>query len=136
MNRYKDYPSVVGYFIIDEPYNANPYGRVFRTMLEADPGCVPQLNLLPPVPAVEDQRGYIEDWISSVGTGMTSYLSFDQYPLGLEAGSYPTQMFQNIELIWAAGLKYDVKTAMYIQSTGADSRWPNTADPPWRKRGS
>lgn len=121
VNRYKEYPSVVGYFIVDEPSNANPLGRVFRTMLEADPGCIPQMNLLPPVPAVPDPRGYIEDWISSVGTGMKAYLSFDQYPLGLEEGSYPTQMFQNIELIWSAGLKYGVKTAMYIQSTGADS---------------
>lgn len=121
VNRYKDYPSVVGYFIVDEPYNANPLGRIFRTMLEVDPGCIPQMNLLPPIAAVEDPRGYAEDWISSVGTEMDAYLSFDQYPLGIVKGSYPGHMFRNIELIWSTGLKYDVKTAIYIQSTGADS---------------
>lgn len=115
INRYKDYPSVAGYYIKDEPLNANSLGRVARIMREMDPGCIPQLNLLP-MHAVKDGRGYIEDWISAAGKGI-EYLSYDHYPFGLEEGSIP-QMYGFMDQVRQAGLKYDVKTALYLQAIG------------------
>lgn len=116
VRRYKDHDSVVGYYVLDEPRNANPFGRVARIMVEEHPGCITQLNMLPAF-ALEDPRGHAEDWINSVGAENLRYLSFDQYPFDLQEGSVP-QMFPNFKLIWETGLKYNVDTALYIQSIG------------------
>ena len=116
VHRYKDYECVAGYFIQDEPGNANPLGRVARIMSEEDPGCIVQMNMLP-MPALADARGHAEDWINAAGRENLQYLSYDQYPFGLQAGSVP-QMFANMNLVRETGLKYDVKTALYIQSIG------------------
>jgi hypothetical protein len=116
VNRYKDNKSVVGYFLGDEPANANPYGRIARIMSREHPGCIVQLNLLPTF-ALEDPRGHVEDWINAAGVDNLRYLSYDQYPFGLEEGSIP-QMFPNMDFIREIGLKYGVDTALYIQSVG------------------
>lgn len=58
-----------------------------------------------------------EDWINAAGRENLRYLSFDQYPFGLQEGSVP-QMFPNINYVREIGLKYDVDTALYIQSIG------------------
>lgn len=116
VRRYKDYECVAGYFIQDEPGNANPLGRVARIMSEEDPGCIVQMNMLPMV-ALADARGHAEDWINAAGRENLQYLSYDHYPFSLQAGSVP-QMFANMDLVRETGLKYNVKTALYIQSIG------------------
>lgn len=85
-------------------------------MVKEHPGCITQLNMLP-MGALADPRGHAEDWINAAGKGNLRYLSFDQYPFGLQAGSVP-QMFPNMNLVRETGLKYNVDTALYIQSIG------------------
>ena len=85
-------------------------------MSREHPGCIVQLNLLPTF-ALEDPRGHVEDWINAAGVDNLRYLSYDQYPFGLEEGSIP-QMFPNMDFIREIGLKYGVDTALYIQSVG------------------
>lgn len=114
--RYRDYDCVAGFYVKDEPSNANPYGRVARIFREEMPGCLVQLNMLP-MGALQDPKGHAEDWINAAGPENISYLSYDQYPFGLEAGSVP-QMFANMNLVREIGLKYGVDTALYLQSVG------------------
>lgn len=121
VRRYRDEPSVAGYFIIDEPLNANIYGRVARIMREEDPDCIPQLNLFP-IGTAKDYRGYAEDWLGSAGPGAVRYLSFDAYPFGAAPGSDP-EMFTNLNEIREIGLRYGVDTALYIQATGMEGAY-------------
>lgn len=121
VRRYRDEPSVAGYFIIDEPLNANIYGRVARIMREEDPDCIPQLNLFP-FGTAKDYRGYAEDWLGSAGPGAVRYLSFDAYPFGAAPGSDP-EMFANLNEIREIGLRYGVDTALYIQATGMEGSY-------------
>ncbi|HOA31866.1 MAG TPA: hypothetical protein PKM70_08070, partial [Clostridia bacterium] len=88
VRRYKDNECVVGYLLLDEPHNANPFGRVAKIMAEEHPGCISQLNMLP-MGALPDPRGHAEDWISSAGRENVRYLSYDQYPFALQPGSIP-----------------------------------------------
>lgn len=112
--KWMEYEGVVGFFLRDEPQNANPYGRVTKAIREVFPNAICQMNMLP-YGALKDAKAHAEDWVSSVGMGNLSYLSFDQYPFGLTENSRP-QMFYNLNLVREIGLKYDVKTACYIQS--------------------
>lgn len=116
VKRYKDNECVVGFYMKDEPLNANPYGRVARIMTDMMPRCITQLNMYP-MNALPDAKAHAEDWINAAGRENLRYLSFDQYPFGLQPGSVP-QMFPNMDLVWRTGLKYDVDTALYIQSIG------------------
>ena len=114
--RYREYDCVAGFYLKDEPSNANPYGRIARIFREEMPGCLVQLNMLP-MGALQDPKGHAEDWINAAGPENMSYLSYDQYPFGLEAGSVP-QMFANMNFVREIGLKYGVDTALYLQSVG------------------
>lgn len=117
VEKYKDYSCVVGFFLRDEPLNANAYGRVTRVISEAMPGAICQMNMLP-INALPDYQGHAEDWINAAGPENLRYLSFDQYPFGLQEGSVP-QMFVNMNAVRETGLKYGVDTALYIQSVGS-----------------
>lgn len=112
--KWMKYEGVVGFFLRDEPQNANPYGRVVQAIREVFPNAICQMNMLP-AGAFKDPVGHAEDWVNSAGLGNLSYLSFDQYPFGLAEGSRP-QMFYNLDLVRNVGLKYGVNTACYIQS--------------------
>ena len=112
--KWMKYKGVVGFYIKDEPQNANPYGRVTRAIREVFPNAICQMNMFP-WGALKDARAHAEDWINSAGYGNVSYLSFDQYPFGVAENSRP-DMFYNLDLVRTTGLKYDVKTACYIQS--------------------
>lgn len=57
VKRYKNNECVVGYYVLDEPSNANPFGRVARAMTKEHPGCITQLNMLP-MGALADPRGH------------------------------------------------------------------------------
>lgn len=124
VRRYKDNECVVGYLLLDEPHNANPFGRVAKIMAEEHPGCIAQLNMLP-MGALPDPRGHAEDWISSAGRENVRYLSYDQYPFALQPGSIP-QMFGNMNFVREVGLKYNVDTALYIQSVGVIDKFRRT----------
>lgn len=114
VNKYKDYESVVGFYLKDEPTNANAWGHVAQVINSAFPGAICQLNMLP-AGALEDARGHAEDLINAFGAENLRYLSFDQYPFGAAADSRPG-MFGNFELVRSIGLKYGVDTACYIQA--------------------
>lgn len=113
--RYKNYDCVVGYHIIDEPSYANQYAQAIRMTQEVDPGSIAQLNFFP-IGAIPDLMEQAEDLLSIVGDDLR-YLSYDQYPFAVTPGSVP-QMFNNMDEFRVLGLKYDIDTALYIQSIG------------------
>lgn len=114
-SKYKDREAVIGYYLVDEPSNANPWGRVTRLMNSVMPGAVCQMNMLPAF-ALANPQGHAEDWINAAGAENLRYLSYDHYPFGLAADSRPN-MFDNMDLVREVGLKYGVDTALYIQAT-------------------
>lgn len=118
VEKYRQYESVVGFYIKDEPANANEYFPSVRTVAKYFPGAISQLNFLP-FGAVPDYVGYIHDYASLSGGDASTvrYLSFDAYPFGLAEGSVP-QMFANFDVLRKAGLLYGLDTAMYLQSIG------------------
>lgn len=113
--KYAKYEPVIGFYLVDEPGNANPFGRIARVMCDVMPGAVCQMNMLPAF-ALKDAQGHAEDWVNAAGVENLRYLSYDHYPFGLQANSRP-QMFDNMELVRSVGLKYGVDTALYIQAT-------------------
>ncbi len=129
VEKYRDVDCVAGYYLRDEPSNANPYGRVGRIMAQADPDCIAQLNMLPAW-ALADAEGHAVDWINAIGPENLRYLSYDQYPFPWTPGSAPAGMYVNMNLVREIGLKYGVDTALYIQSVGVTNnfRHPTVAE--------
>ena len=126
--RYKDYDCVVGYHIIDEPSYANQYAQAIKISQQVDPGSIAQFNFLP-IGALPDLMEQAEDLLSIVGDDLR-YLSYDQYPFDTTPGSAP-QMFNNMDKFRVLGLKYNIDTALYIQSIGSDKygyRKPTVAE--------
>ena len=115
--KYKDYACVWGYHVIDEPSDANQYARIVQLMQQVKPGAIAQINFFP-IGALADVPAQMEDFLSVVGKGNLSYLSYDQYPFSPEPNSVP-QMFNNMDVVRNLGLKYDVDTALYIQAVGS-----------------
>lgn len=125
VDRYKEMDCVAGYYLKDEPSNANPYGRVARFLSKADPDCITALNLLPAW-ALADPEGHAVDWVNAAGPENLRYLSYDQYPFGWQEGSRPSSLYANLDLIRRVGLAYGVDTALYIQSVGVVNNFRQT----------
>ena len=96
--KYKDYACVWGYHVIDEPSDANQYARIVQLMQQVKPGAIAQINFFP-IGALADVPAQMEDFLSVVGKGHLSYLSYDQYPFSPEPNSVP-QMFNNMEDVY------------------------------------
>lgn len=118
VSKYRKYDCVAGFYIKDEPVNANPYFESVEKITKYYPGAICQMNFFP-FGAVSDYNGYIGDYAALSGgdRSVIRYLSFDAYPFGLAEGSIP-QMFGNLNIIRETGLKYNLDTAMYLQSIG------------------
>ncbi|MBQ7699581.1 MAG: discoidin domain-containing protein [Clostridia bacterium] len=121
VDEYKDVPGAYGYYMLDEPYNANTFIDAYKALKEADPKGYMHLNFLPghAYASYEIYESQMNDWLRlCAGAGYPQeYIMYDMYPFPLEKGSVSwTPMLKNLESVRKVGLKNNVKTAMYIQS--------------------
>ena len=118
---YKDVPAAYGYYMLDEPYNANTFIEAYRTMKEVDPNGYMHLNFLPghAYPSYEIYESQMNDWLRlCASTGYPQeYVMYDMYPFLLSKDSIArTLMMKNLDSVRKVGLANNVKTGMYIQS--------------------
>ncbi|WP_256759305.1 S-layer homology domain-containing protein [Cohnella sp. WQ 127256] len=121
VNDYKDHPATYGYYVKDEPTPSEleDYAIAYNRVLQLDPERIPSLNLLPKTWAIPNYKGYVEGWINAVGASNLKLLSFDFYPFpDSPSGGVSEDYYVTLEHIKEAGLKYNLKTAGYLQSFG------------------
>ena len=121
VDEYKDLPGAYGYYMLDEPYNANDFIDAYKALKAADPDGYMHLNFLPghAYPTFDVYESQINDWVKlCASTGYPQeYIMYDMYPFGLSKNSIAREiMMKNLNSVRKVGLKNDVKTAMYIQS--------------------
>lgn len=121
VDEYKDVPGAYGYYMLDEPYNANTFIDAYRALKEADPDAYMHLNFLPghAYPSYAIYESQMNDWLRlCAGTGYPQeYVMYDMYPFLLSKDSITrTLMMKNLDSVRKVGLENNVKTAMYIQS--------------------
>lgn len=121
VDEYKDVPGAYGYYMLDEPYNANSFIDAYKALKEADPYGYMHLNFLPghAYPSYETYESQMNDWLKlCASTGYPQeYVMYDMYPFPLQANSIAREtMMRNLESVRKVGLANNVKTAMYIQS--------------------
>jgi len=129
------HPAFMGFYLMDEP-GAGKFAdlaHVNRYLLAKEPNGVPYINLFPTY-ANEQQLGtktyeeHVERFMNEVGPRV---LSYDHYAL-MKNGTERADYFRNMEVIRAAGLKYDVPYWFiflitphygYRDPTEGDLRW-------------
>lgn len=121
VEEYKDVPGAYGYYMLDEPYNANVFIDAYSALKEADPNGYMHLNFLPghAYPSYEIYESQINDWLRLCAeTGYPQeYVMYDMYPFMLSKDSINrTLMMKNLDSVRKTGLLNNVKTGMYIQS--------------------
>ncbi len=125
VSKYKDEPTVQGYYMVDEPMNANQYINAYAAIKRTDPDAYVHLNFFPSnVYASNDEyKAQLNDYARlAAATGYPlDYLIYDRYPFGLEPGSIDRNGFySNLRAVYEVGLKNDVKTGLYIQTVGTE----------------
>ena len=121
VDEYKDVPGAYGYYMLDEPYNANQFIDAYKALKAADPDGYMHLNFLPghAYPSWDAYESQMNDWLKlCASTGYPQeYIMYDMYPFGLAKDSIAREvMMHNLESVRKVGLANNVKTAMYIQS--------------------
>ncbi|WP_163541771.1 discoidin domain-containing protein [Occultella kanbiaonis] len=118
---YENVPGVGGFYLRDEPYNANAYGRVHQAVKDEADWLYPYLNFLPMF-AYPDRATYqsqVDDFAELALTDELDYLMYDRYPFGDAANSLDyASMLDNMDAMRVEGLENDVPTGLYIQSIG------------------
>lgn len=118
---YENVPGVGGFYLKDEPFNANPYARVHRAVKDEAPWLYPYLNFLPMF-AYPDRATYesqMDDFLELSGTDEVDYLMYDHYPFGNAPDSLNYHsMLENMSAVRTVGIENDVKTGLYLQSIG------------------
>lgn len=120
VDEYRNVSGVGGYYICDEPSNANQYARVYKCMLQHDYDSAPYLNFLPyfVYPSLNNYVDQLTDFTQLVGSDSLKYLMYDTYPFGKDAGTISDGLYINMDTVRKVGLKNNVKTATFIQSVG------------------
>ncbi len=119
---YRNTPALMGYHIEDEPFNAIPYAEIERILRQNDPSSIADINFLPgqAYKNYNEYYGKLSDYAKLVGE-YRSYLSFDNYPFGVQPGSVDEYaLFGNFEAVRRAGLDNNTPTAFYLQAVGSD----------------
>lgn len=128
VDEYKHLPGVGGYYLCDEPQNANSYARMYKDILKEDPSSIPYLNFLP-IGCYADASTYeaqMDDFAQTVGMGSVKYFMYDNYPFGSAAGSVDDGMFQNMDAVRKVGNRDGIKTGLFIQSVGIPNEFRRT----------
>lgn len=121
VERYKDYQSLGGFYILDEPYNANGFVNSYLNLKKAFPNGYMHLNFLPSgsYGSIELYKAQMNDWcrLCAAGGYPVDYLIYDRYPFGLQPGSMDRNGFyQNLRAVHDVGLENGVRTGTYIQT--------------------
>lgn len=121
VERYKDYQSLGGFYILDEPYNANGFVDSYLNLKKAFPNGYMHLNFLPSgsYGSIELYKAQMNDWcrLCAAGGYPVDYLIYDRYPFGLQPGSMDRNGFyQNLRAVHDVGLENGVRTGTYIQT--------------------
>lgn len=121
VNRYTDYSSLGGFYILDEPYNPNNYVEAYLNLKKAFPNGYMHLNFLPSGSYGTDTlyKAQMNDWcrLCAAGGYPVDYLIYDRYPFGLSAGSMDrTGFYSNMRAVHDVALKNGVRTGTYIQT--------------------
>lgn len=122
LNEFKNDPAVIGFHVIDEPYDANPYAYVERTLKGLYPAAIADINFLPGMAYgnYNEFQGRMDDYLKLVGMGNSSYLSLDNYPFPLTEGTVDEgSLFGNFETLRKVGMANGVPTAFYLLSVGS-----------------
>jgi len=123
VGEYANVPGVGGFYIRDEPVNANPFARIYKAIKAKVPYSFPYLNFLPMLSSIyatsEIYTNQMDDFAETVGLNNIEYLMYDRYPFGDAPDSLDYNgMLSNMEACYKAGMENDVKTGLYIQSIG------------------
>ncbi len=121
IDEYRNVPGVAGYYILDEPSNANPYNAVHQAMKQADPDGYMHLNFLPAwaYSTLEQAKDQMNDYLklNAAGGYPQDYLMYDLYPYPDNSTAMNRSGFLgNMRAVWEVGRENDVKTANYLQS--------------------
>ena len=121
IGEYRNVPGVAGYYILDEPANANPYNAVHQAMKQADPNGYMHLNFLPAwaYATLEQAKDQMNDYLklNAAGGYPQDYLMYDLYPYPDNSTAMNRSGFLgNMRAVWEVGRENDVKTANYLQS--------------------
>ena len=118
---YRNVPGANGYYLLDEPINANPFVKAYRTLKSEDPNSYMHLNFMPygAYPSLLVYKAQMNDWLKlcEYSGFRQDFLMYDLYPFGLEKGSMNrTAFLLNLNAVREVGLKNGVRTGTYIQS--------------------
>lgn len=119
INQVKDHPALYGYFLRDEPTNADlpALGEWAERVRAADPGHPVYLNLFP-IYVSEEALGssYANHVKLFIDTVHPTLLSFDNYPV-LENGSVRDSWWENLEIISKAAREAGIPFWAFTLST-------------------
>ncbi|MBP5664730.1 MAG: discoidin domain-containing protein [Clostridia bacterium] len=127
----KDYAGVdgfAGFYVVDEPYDPNPYARVENVLRGAFPDCYININFLPRGAYPE---GTYYKRLSDFGSLVNGWgtLSLDTYCFDKSGGVDEYQLFKNYDDLRRAALDTGMNTAVYVQSVGyVNYRRPSAGD--------
>ncbi|MDI6828172.1 MAG: hypothetical protein QME62_06795 [Armatimonadota bacterium] len=136
---YANHPATAGYFITDEP-NSSAFPKlaaINQYLLKKDPKHLPFINLFPNY-ASEAQLGnktykeHVEQFCEIVKPRILSYDHYTMMACDPEKPIHLGSYFHNLEVVRAAGLKYNIPTCFimlvtphgpYRNPTEDDLRW-------------
>lgn len=133
VSKYKNVPGAYGFYILDEPFNANEFVPAYIALKKAAPDAYMHLNFLPGH-AYSSQKQYynqINDWATLCANSgyPLDYIMFDHYPFLLQAGQMARDTFMaNMRTVHDAGLDNNVKTGLYIQTVQQDVAFRRPTD--------
>ena len=125
---YKGLDGFAGFYVVDEPYDPNPYARVENALRSVFPDCFVNINFLPRG-AYPEGTYYkrLTDFGSLVKYWGT--LSLDTYCFDKNGGVDEYQLFKNYDDLRRAALDTGMNTAVYVQSVGyVNYRRPSAGD--------
>ncbi len=122
VQKYENRAGLYGLYLRDEPHEEyTQYAEVHRLIQEYNPHLTPHLNLLPPYNFGGTEEHYTEYAAVAGGPRRMQFLSFDHYPFTW-GGGFNAQIYESINMVRTAGLRYNADTGYYMQSmiiTGA-----------------
>lgn len=118
---YKNVTALGGFYILDEPLNANGYVDAYVALKKAFPEGYMHLNFLPSGVYGSETvyRAQMNDWcrLCAAAGYPVDYLIYDRYPFGLAPGSMDRNGFYaNLRSTHDVGLANQVRTGTYIQT--------------------
>ncbi len=124
VQKYENRAGVFGLYLRDEPHEEyTQYAEVHRLIQEYNPHLTPHLNLLPPYNFGGTEEHYTEYAAVAGGARRMQFLSFDHYPFTW-GGGFNAQIYQSINMVREAGLRYNADTGYYLQSMIITDAYP------------